>query len=262
VGVVTKKGLKFRAGKLLVAAGRTGNVDGLGLEAIGVKVDERKRVIVDKSFRTTAPSVFAAGDVIGFPALASTGMEQGRLAVQCAFGVLDHGELDRELPYGLYTIPEVGSIGLSEEEAKKQALDFEVGRAWYRENARGQIVGDVHGLLKIVFERKTKRLLGVHVVGEKATELVHIGQSVMHLGGTLDYFSNVVFNFPTLSMLYKRAAYDGLGKASERRSGSRPESGELNAYGSSILRSITRTGAPPCRSITYTRPGADGLSQV
>lgn len=210
VGVVTKKGATWRADKLLVAAGRTGNVTGLGLETIGVRVDDKGRVLVDAAFRTNVPNVFAAGDVIGFPALASTSMEQGRLAAQCAFGVLDRAELDKTLPYGLYTIPEVGAYGTTEEEARARGLDFAVGRAWYRENARGEILGDVHGLLKLIFDRPTHRLLGIHIVGEKATELVHLGQAVMELNGTLDYFTRVVMNFPTLSTLYKRAAHDGL----------------------------------------------------
>lgn len=212
VGVVTRKGLKFRAGKLLVAAGREGNVSDLGLEDIGVVIDAKKRLVVDDRFRTNVPHVLAVGDVLGFPGLASTGMEQGRLAIRCALGLCDNAQLEQVLPYGLYTIPEVGTMGVTEEEAKQKQLDFAVGRAWYRENARGQIVGDVSGLLKLVFERKTKKLLGVHIVGEKATELVHLGQAVMELGGTIEYFTRVVLNFPTLSVLYKRAAFDGLSR--------------------------------------------------
>lgn len=216
VGVVTKKGAQWRAGKLLVAAGRTGNVKDLGLDTIGVRVDDKQRVLVDAAFRTNVPNVFAVGDVIGFPALASTGMEQGRLAALCACGVLDRAELDKILPYGLYTIPEVGAFGLTEEEARAQGLDFAIGRAWYRENARGEIIGDIFGMLKLVFDRATHRLLGIHIVGEKATELIHIGQAVMELGGTLDYFTRVVMNFPTLSLLYKRAAHDGLEQLKHR----------------------------------------------
>ena len=216
VGVVTKKGATFRAGKLLVAAGRVGNLDGLGLETIGVKVDDKKRLVVDERYRTSVPHVLGAGDVLGFPGLASTGMEQARLAVQCAFGACDEARLDPLLPYGLYTIPEVGTIGVTESEARAKGVDCVVGRAWYRENARGQIVGDVFGLLKLVVERKTKHVLGVHVVGERATELVHLGQAVMELGGTVDYFTRVVMNFPTLSVLYKRAAFDALAKLAVR----------------------------------------------
>lgn len=216
VGVVTRKGAKFRAGKLLVAAGRTGNVAGLGLETIGVRVDDKQRIVVDERFRTSVPNVLAAGDVLGFPGLASTGIEQGRLAVRCLFGACERAELARVLPYGLYTIPEVGTIGVTEEEARERALDFRVGRAWYRENARGQIVGDVFGLLKLVVDAKTRALLGVHIVGEKATELVHLGQAVMELGGTVDHLGRMVMNFPTLSVLYKRAALNA-SEAIDRR---------------------------------------------
>jgi NAD(P) transhydrogenase len=212
----TRSGRRFHAGKVLIAAGRLGNVDGLGLDQAGIKVDERKRVVVDKHFRTSAASVYAAGDVIGFPALASTGMEQGRVAMCHAFGLTYKQEVDDHLPYGLYTIPEVGSIGLSEEDCQKQGIAYEVGRAWYRDNARGQIVGDVEGVVKLVFRADDKRLLGAHILGEKATELVHIGQAVMHFGGTIDYFIRVVFNYPTLSDLYKYAAYDGLGRLQRR----------------------------------------------
>jgi NAD(P) transhydrogenase len=216
VELETKSGRRFHAGKVLIAAGRIGNVQGLGLEAVGVQVDDRKRVIVDKHFRTTVPSVYAAGDVIGFPALASTGMEQGRVAMCHAFDLKYKQEVDEHLPYGLYTIPEVGSVGLSEEDCKKAGIDYEVGRAWFRDNARGQIVGDVEGVCKLVFRADDRRLLGVHIMGEKATELVHVGQACMHFGGTIDYFIQVVFNYPTLSDSYKYAAYDGLGRLARR----------------------------------------------
>ncbi|MBK7875108.1 MAG: Si-specific NAD(P)(+) transhydrogenase [Planctomycetes bacterium] len=217
VGVITRQGATFRAGKLLVAAGRTGNVTGLGLEAIGVRVDDKQRIVVDERFRTSVPHVLAAGDVIGPPGLASTSMEQGRLAVQCLFGVCERADLARVLPYGLYTIPEVGTYGPTEDEARAKGLDVVVGRAWYRENARGQIVGDVSGLLKLVVERPTRKLLGVHIVGEKATELVHLGQAVVELGGTADYLARAVMNFPTLSVLYKRAALDALAEIDPAR---------------------------------------------
>jgi NAD(P) transhydrogenase len=216
VKVETKSGRRFAAGKVLIAAGRVGNVDGLGLEDVGVKIDERKRILVDTRFRTSVPSIYAAGDVIGFPALASTSMEQGRIAVLHAFDLPYKLDMEKELPYGLYTIPEVGSIGLSEEDCKKKGIQYEVGRAWYRENPRGQIVGDLEGLLKLVFRCDDKRLLGVHVIGEKATEVLHIGQAVMHFGGTIDYFPHTVFNYPTLSDMYKYAAYDGLGRLAKR----------------------------------------------
>jgi NAD(P) transhydrogenase len=217
VKVETKSGRRFAAGKVLIAAGREGNVDGLGLEDVGVKLDERKKVLVDKTFRTSVPSIYAAGDVIGFPALASTSMEQGRIAVLHAFDLPYKLDIDQALPYGLYTIPEVGSIGLSEEDCKRQGIDYEVGRAWYRDNPRGQIAGDLEGLLKLVFRAEDKRLLGVHIIGERATEVLHVGQAVMRYGDTIDYFARCVFNYPTLSDMYKYAAYDGLARLSKRQ---------------------------------------------
>jgi NAD(P) transhydrogenase len=216
VVVETKSGRRVGAGKVLVAAGRQGNVDGLGLDDVGVKMNEHKRIVVDGTFRTSVSSIYAAGDVLGFPALASTSMEQGRIAMLNAFDLPYKLEVANELPYGLYTIPEVGSIGLSEEECQKRGPDYEVGRASYRENARGHIVSDLEGLLKLVFHPGDKRLLGVHIIGEKATEVLHIGQAVMRFGGTIDYFARCVFNYPTLSDMYKYAAYDGLGQLAKR----------------------------------------------
>jgi NAD(P) transhydrogenase len=217
VVVETKSGRRFAAGKVLVAAGREGNIDGLGLEDVGVKTDDRKRIVVDKTYRTSVPSIYAAGDVLGFPALASTSMEQGRIAMIHAFGLPYELDIDQDLPYGLYTIPEVGSIGLCEDDCRKKDVEYEVGRAWYRENPRGQIVGDLEGLLKLVFRVDDRRLLGVHIIGEKATEVLHIGQAVMRFGGTIDYFTRCVFNYPTLSEMYKYAAYDGLDRWAKRR---------------------------------------------
>ncbi|MBK7644207.1 MAG: Si-specific NAD(P)(+) transhydrogenase [Planctomycetes bacterium] len=216
VAVETRAGKRFAAGKLLVAAGRESNVEGLGLEKIGVEVDARGRIQVDANFQTRVPGVYAAGDLLGFPALASTGMEQGRLAVCHAFGDAQACMRYETLPYGLYTIPEVGYVGLSEEQCRAQKLDYLVGRAHYRDNARGQIVGDLDGLLKLIFRPADRVLLGVHVLGEKATELVHLGQMVMQLRGTLETLAHTVFNFPTLSVLYKRAAFDGLATLERR----------------------------------------------
>ena len=216
VVVETRSGRRFSAGKLLVAAGRTSNVEGLALERIGLAPDARGRIAVDANFQTSVPGVYAAGDVIGFPALASTGMEQGRLAVCHAFGETEERLRLESLPYGLYTIPEVGYVGLNEQECKARGLACAAGRARYRDNARGQIVGDLEGLLKIVFDPATRKILGVHVVGEKATELVHLGQLAIELGGTLECFARMVFNFPTLSVLYKRAAFDGLEQLAPR----------------------------------------------
>ena len=210
VAVETRAGKRFSAGKLLVAAGRMSNVEGLGLEAIGLAPDARGRLVVDANYQTPVPGVYAAGDLLGFPALASTGMEQGRLAVCHAFGETDESVRVETLPYGLYTIPEVGYVGLNEEECRAKQIVYEIGRARYGENARGQIVGDLDGLLKILFRPGDRTILGVHIVGEQATELVHLGQLAMQLGGTLETFARACFNFPTLSVLYKRAAFDGL----------------------------------------------------
>ena len=203
-------GAEIAADKVLVTAGRIGNTEGLGLAAVGVETDERGRVLVDGHFRTSAAGVFAAGDVIGAPALASTSMEQARVAVCRAFGFDYKQELSDLLPYGVYTIPEVSSVGLSEEAAAERGIDVVIGRASFADNARGEIIGDRDGMTKLVFERSTRRLIGCHCVGERATELVHIGQAVMTLGGTVETFIEMVFNYPTLAETYKYAAYDAL----------------------------------------------------
>lgn len=195
---------------VLVAAGRTGNTDTLNLEAIGVEMDLRGSVVVDADFATAAPGVYAAGDVIGFPALASASMEQARVAVCHAFGFEYKQAVSNVLPYGVYTIPEVSCVGLSEEEATRQGVDVVVGRAFMRDNARGEIIGDREGMIKLVFDRASRRLVGCHCIGERASELVHIGQAVIVLGGTVETFIEMVFNYPTLGEAYKYAAYDAL----------------------------------------------------
>jgi len=205
-------GATIETGKLLVASGRTGNTVGLGLETLGIETDARGLVAVDAEFRTSVPSVFAAGDVIGFPALASTSMEQARVAVCHAFGFAYKRDMSDLLPYGVYTIPEVSCVGLSEQEAASRGLDVVVGRAPYRDNARGEIIGDRDGLTKLVFDRATRRLVGCHCIGERASELVHVGQAVISLGGTAETFIEMVFNYPTLSETYKYAAYDALAR--------------------------------------------------
>jgi NAD(P) transhydrogenase len=210
--VALTSGQELVADKLLVAAGRTGNTSSLGLEAVGVEVDRRGYVIVDADFRTSVPGVFAAGDVIGFPALASTSMEQARVGVCQAFGFEYKRQVSTLLPYGVYTIPEVSCVGLSEEEADQRGVEVVVGRALFRDNARGQIVGDRDGMVKLVFDRATRALVGCHCIGERASELVHVGQAVIALGGTVETFIEMVFNFPTLSEAYKYAAYDALGR--------------------------------------------------
>jgi NAD(P) transhydrogenase len=198
--------------KLLYAAGRQGATAGLGLDAVGVEINPRRFVVVDASFRTAVPSIYAAGDVVGFPSLASVSMEQARVAVCNAFGFDYKRQLGQVVPYGIYTIPEVSSVGLSEEDARARGVDVVVGRAHYSHNARGMICGDTDGLVKLVFDRKNRGLVGAHVLGDRATELVHIGQTVITLGGTIDTLIDLVFNYPTLAECYKYAAYDALGR--------------------------------------------------
>jgi len=210
VRVFLDDGQELCAEAVLYSAGRQANGHGLGLEALGVAVDARGRIAVDEHYRTALPSIYAAGDVIGFPALASTSMEQGRVAVCHAFGFDYKRQVSSLIPYGLYTIPEVSMVGESESSLRAARRPYLVGRAHYRGNARGQIIGDEAGLLKLLFAPETQRLLGVHIIGERATELVHIGQMVMSCDGTLDAFIQSVFNFPTLADAYKYAAYDGL----------------------------------------------------
>jgi NAD(P) transhydrogenase len=216
VKVTLKSGKVLEADRLLAAAGRAGNTEKLGLAEVGVKLDDRGRIVVDKNYQTSVPHIYAAGDVIGWPSLASTSMEQGRVAMCHAFGFTYKQSMSTVFPYGLYTIPEVSMVGDTEEDARKKGLDIEVGRAYYRDNARGQIINDQEGLLKLIFDARTKKVVGVHILGERATELVHLGQAVLSFGGTIDWFIDAVFNYPTLSEVYKYAAYDGLGRLAKR----------------------------------------------
>ncbi len=199
---------------LLYAVGRQGNVDELNLAAAGVPADARGRITVDGEYRTAQPHIFAVGDVIGFPSLASVSMEQGRIAAAHAFGRNLHPN-PAGYPYGIYTIPEISFIGKTEEQLTDEDVPYEVGVAFYREIARGQIRGDTTGRLKLIFHRETKLLLGIHIIGEGASELLHIGQAVMLLGGTVEYFVETVFNYPTLAECYKAAAFNGLNKLSK-----------------------------------------------
>ncbi|TMK18551.1 MAG: Si-specific NAD(P)(+) transhydrogenase [Actinobacteria bacterium] len=201
--------------KVLVTAGRVGNTADLGLDELGVGTDERGRVLVDEAFRTSVPGIYAAGDVIGAPALATSSMEQARVAVSQAFGLVRDMYDAGQLPYGVYTIPEVSSVGVSEQEARARGIDVVVGRASFRDNARGAIIGDRDGMTKLVFDRATRRLIGCHCVGERACELVHVGHAVMKLEGTVDTFIDMVFNYPSLSETYKYAAYDALDSLGE-----------------------------------------------
>ena len=210
-------GRTARAERLLYAAGRSGNTQGLGLDVIGLSANPRGLIDVDLQYRTAVPHVFAVGDVIGFPALASTSMDQGRVAVCHAFSFTYKQSLGQHLPYGIYTIPECAMVGATEQELEEAGIAYEVGRADYRENARAQLVGASGGLLKLVFDPRDHKILGVHVVGERASELVHIGMTAMQLNGTIDTFIEAVYNYPTLSELFKYAAYDGLQRL-ERKS--------------------------------------------
>jgi len=209
--LVSKK--RIIADALLYAVGRGGNVEPLNLAAAGLEADDRGRIKVDADFRTTQPHIFAVGDVIGFPSLASVSMEQGRIAAARAFG-LDVQSDPAGYPYGIYTIPQISFIGKTEEQLTDADVPYEVGVAYYREIARGQISGHTDGRLKLLFHRETLELLGVHIFGEDAAELLHIGQAVMLLKGKITYFKNTVFNYPTLAECYKTAAFNGLNRLS------------------------------------------------
>lgn len=212
VVTVTESGRKIISDRLLYAAGRIGNTENIGLENVGIDTDDKGLIKVDFQYRTTTPNIFAVGDVIGFPSLASVSMDQGRLAAIHAFHSEDTSCINNLLPFGIYTIPEVSMVGETEESLSASGQDYEIGIARYFELARGQIINDHDGLLKILFEPTSRRLLGVHIVGERATELIHIGQAVMTHGGTLDYFVDTVFNYPTLTEAYKVAALDGFAR--------------------------------------------------
>jgi len=216
VVTVTNSGRKIISDRLLYAAGRIGNTDKLNLGATGVETDDRGIIKVDELYRTGVPNIYAVGDVIGFPSLASVSMDQGRLAAIHAFKEGDTSCINTLLPFGIYTIPEVSMVGDTEETLLSAGQEYEVGIARYFELARGQIINDHDGILKLIFEPKSRRILGVHIVGERSTELIHIGQAVMTHGGTLDYFVDTVFNYPTLTEAYKVAALDGFSRLEKR----------------------------------------------
>ncbi len=204
---------------LLFAVGRQGAVDELNLAAAGLEADNRGRIPVDENYQTNVEHIFAVGDVVGFPALASVSMEQGRIAAARAFNDNATTSNPSFYPYGIYTIPEISFIGKTEEQLTDEDVPYEVGMAYYREVARGQIRGDTTGRLKLIFHRDTRKVLGVHIIGEGAAELVHIGQAVMTLDGTVDYFVETVFNYPTLAECYKVAAFNGLGRLHRYQAG-------------------------------------------
>jgi len=204
---------------LLYAVGRQGAIDELNLAVAGLEADNRGRIPVDEHFQTKVDHIFAVGDVVGFPSLASVSMEQGRIAAARAFNDTHATSNPSFYPYGIYTIPEISFIGKTEEQLTDEDIPYEVGMAFYRETARGQIRGDTTGRLKLVFHRDTRKVLGVHIIGEGASELVHIGQAVMILGGTVDYFIDTVFNYPTLAECYKAAAFNGIGRLNRYQQG-------------------------------------------
>ncbi|MCH8314515.1 MAG: Si-specific NAD(P)(+) transhydrogenase [Planctomycetes bacterium] len=210
VKVQCADGDELAADVLLWAAGRSSNTQNLGLEAVGVEMGKRGLVLVNETYQTSVPSIYAAGDVIGFPALASTSMEQGRVAACHMFGINFKKKLAKTMPIGLYTIPAVSMVGLTESEAHEAGRSIVVGRAAYRNNARGRMLGDQQGLVKCVFDRETHALLGATIIGESATELIHLAQCVLIQGVGIEYFIDACFNYPSLSELYKYAAYDAL----------------------------------------------------
>jgi NAD(P) transhydrogenase len=202
------------ADMLLYTMGRIGNTDALNLETIGLVTDKQGQLPVNTHYQTAIPHIYAAGDVIGFPALAATAMEQGRLAACHAFHVSEAHDI-KVIPFGIYSIPEVSMVGKTEEELAAADVPHATGRAFFREMARGHISGDLHGLLKVIFHRETHVLLGVHIIGPGATELIHIGQSVLTYGGTIEYFVHNVFNYPTMAECYRTAALDGLNRLTQ-----------------------------------------------
>ncbi len=211
-----KSGRTLSADKVLFSAGRSGNTADLNLEAAGVAVTDKGRIPVNEHFQTNVPNIYAAGDVIGAPALAATAMEQGRVAMCHAFQIAFKTSVSAFQPYGIYTIPEISTIGPSEQDLKARGIAYETGHARFENNARGQITGDADGFVKILFDPKTRRLLSAHILGEHATELIHIPMFVLAAGGTIDAFIDAVFNYPTLAESFKYAAYDGLQRLAQR----------------------------------------------
>ncbi|TWF56388.1 Si-specific NAD(P)(+) transhydrogenase [Neorhizobium alkalisoli] len=215
VQVTVDSGRRIITDMVLFAAGRMGATDTLNLAAAGLEADSRGRLRVNpETFETSVPGIFAAGDVVGFPSLASTSMEQGRIAARVAVGAIAK-EPQKYFPYGIYSVPEISTVGLTEEEMKERGIPYECGIARFRETSRGHIMGLDSGMLKLIFSMKTRRLLGVHIIGETATELVHIGQAVLNLKGTVEYFVENTFNYPTLAEAYKIAGLDAWNRMGE-----------------------------------------------
>jgi NAD(P) transhydrogenase len=206
-----ESGKTVRGDALLYAVGRQGNSDRLNLQAAGLSADSRGRISVNENLQTEVPHIYAAGDVIGFPSLAATSMDQGRRAACHMFGV-KRADSSKTLPYGIYTVPEISMVGKTEQELTAAKIPYEFGAAKYEELAKGQIVGELTGYLKLLFDPQTLRLLGVHAMGENAAEIIHVGQAVLAYDGTIEYFRNTVFNYPTFAEAYKVAALDGMNK--------------------------------------------------
>jgi NAD(P) transhydrogenase len=208
--VELSQGEPIPAETIIYAAGRVGNTENLGLEEAGVATDERGRILVDEQFQTSVPGIYAAGDVIGPPALASVSMEQGRVAACFATGIPFKQTVDPLTPFGVYSIPECAMVGVTEDEAKRSGLDYETGVSRFLDNSRAAIAGSTEGIVKLVVRGDDRQVIGVHIIGDGATELIHHGQAIMHFGGTVDYFIHSTFDVPTVSDLYKYAAYDCL----------------------------------------------------
>ena len=211
VSALLESGKRVHGDALLYTVGRQANTDLLNIEAAGLVADERGRVAVNDKFQTRIPHIYAAGDVIGFPSLAATAMEQGRLSSCHMFGQPCASRPDL-FPFGIYTIPEISMVGKTEQQLTAEKIPYEFGVAKYEELARAQMIGDETGMLKLLFNPETKQILGVHVIGERAAEILHIGQAVLAMGGTIEYFRDTVFNYPTLAEAFKVAALDGLNK--------------------------------------------------
>ena len=222
VGPADKLNIKLKSGRqlevesLLAASGRSGNTKGMNLEAVGITPNSRGLIEVNEQYQTTTPHIYACGDVIGFPALASTSMEQARVAMVHAFDLKYKTAVSSTLPYGIYTIPECSMAGATEENLREKQIPYVVGRAGFNQNARGQIIGDQHGFIKLLFRLDDMRLLGVHVIGEQASELVHLGVMSLLNGTGAELFIQMCFNYPTLSEVYKYATYDALGQRAKR----------------------------------------------
>lgn len=214
--VTLQSGTQIKVDTILVSSGRCGATEGLGLDKLGIAANERGVIKVDEHYQTTVPNVYAAGDVIGSPALASTSMEQARVAMVHAFDLKYKSSVASILPFGIYTIPECSMVGETEESLQKQKIPYVAGKAAYSANARGQIIGDQHGFLKLLFREEDMRLVGVHMIGELATELVHVGLTAMLMQAGAELFISTCYNYPTLTEVYKYATYDALGKRSRK----------------------------------------------